>query len=235
MQNIAKEASFFSQICTDRCKGICCDPWWGIISYTVVKEHGLSNLNDFNTEVIKGVHERAQRIREAYVTNEASPRHLFNLPERYNIVVRDIKTGGKLTIDLLAMFAFRCLFLSKDKACTIHPALMNGAEIRPPHCGFMGSSDARPDEKGYCRIIHAASDPSSIQAAIDTERGTSEKYYREGRQSAEEAAEAVIERLKEYGRKHAAHIISVKKQALPGRNEPCYCGSGKKYKRCHGG
>lgn len=235
MQNIAKEPSFFSQICTEMCKGICCDPWWGIISYTAVKEQGLSNLRSFKTELIQGIYARAQRIRQAYVTNEASQRHLFNLPERYNIVVRDIKTADdKLMIDMLAMFAFRCLFLSKDKVCTIHPALMNGTEIRPPHCGFMGSLNARPGEKGYCGIIHAASDSSAMQAAIDAEREVSEKHYGEGRQTVEDAAEVVIERLKEYDRKHAAYVPSAERQPLPGRNEPCHCGSGKKYKKCHG-
>lgn len=240
MQNISQGLSFFSQICTDRCKGSCCDPWWGIISYTMVKEdQGLSNPSGFKAAIIKGINDRAQRIRQGYVTNEACPRHLFNLPERYNITVRDIKiNGNKLAIDMLAMFAFRCLFLSKDKACAIHPALMNGAEIRPPHCGFMGSLNATSDEKGYCRIIHAASgssaNDSAMQAAIDIERGASEKYYKEGRQTAEEAAEGVIGRLKQYCSKCATHLLPVERQVLPGRNEPCYCGSGKKYKKCHG-
>jgi preprotein translocase subunit SecA len=26
----------------------------------------------------------------------------------------------------------------------------------------------------------------------------------------------------------------VRVEKVPGRNEPCYCGSGKKYKLCHG-
>jgi uncharacterized protein YecA (UPF0149 family) len=25
----------------------------------------------------------------------------------------------------------------------------------------------------------------------------------------------------------------IKREAKPGRNEPCWCGSGKKYKKCH--
>jgi preprotein translocase subunit SecA len=32
----------------------------------------------------------------------------------------------------------------------------------------------------------------------------------------------------------AARSQPVVKQALVGRNEPCPCGSGKKYKHCHG-
>ena len=239
MNDISKNPSFFSQICIDRCKGCCCDPWWGIISYTIIKEDGLSNLNSFKVEIIKGIHARTQRIREGYITREASPRPLFDLPEKYNIVIRDIKiNGNKLVIDILAMFAFRCVFLSKNKVCTIHPALMNNVEIRPPHCGFMGSLTAKPGEKGYCRIIHAAlgssSNDASIEAAIEIERGTSERHYREGWPTGDLAADAVIDRLKEYCRKHAVHLFPVEKQTVPGRNEPCYCGSNIKYKKCHG-
>jgi Fe-S-cluster containining protein len=239
MNDIEKNTSFFSQICINRCKGCCCDPWWGIISYTIIKEGGLSHLNDFKAETIKGINARAHRIGERYVTNEASPKPLFNLPEKYNITVRDINIqGNKLAINILAMFAFRCLFLSEEKVCTIHPAMMNGIEIRPPHCGFMGSLDARQGEKGYCRIIHAASDSlnndSAINTAIDIERCASERHYREGWPTADLAADAVIDRLKEYCSRYAAHLLPVEKQVVPGRNEPCYCGSKKKYKKCHG-
>ncbi len=31
-----------------------------------------------------------------------------------------------------------------------------------------------------------------------------------------------------------AHAEPARRAAVPGRNEPCPCGSGKKYKRCHG-
>ena len=223
MNDISKSPSFFSQICIDRCKGSCCDPWWGIISYTIIKEGGLSNLNSFKAEIIQGIHARAQRIREGYVTKEASPRPLFNLPEKYNIVIRNIKiNGNKLAIDILVMFAFRCVFLSGDKVCTIHPALMNGVEIRPPHCGFMGSLDARPGEKGYCRIIHTASgafvSDSAMGQTIEMEKGMSARHYREGRQTAEQAADTVIERLKDHCCKYAVHLLPVEKQVLPGRN-----------------
>ena len=29
-------------------------------------------------------------------------------------------------------------------------------------------------------------------------------------------------------------VETIRKEALPGRNDPCFCGSGKKYKKCHG-
>jgi uncharacterized protein len=33
---------------------------------------------------------------------------------------------------------------------------------------------------------------------------------------------------------HAPKPATVRVEKLPGRNEPCWCGSGKKFKRCHG-
>ncbi|OGQ26114.1 MAG: hypothetical protein A3H47_06120 [Deltaproteobacteria bacterium RIFCSPLOWO2_02_FULL_42_39] len=237
MSSIAKESSFFSRICTDLCKGMCCDPWWGIISYTIVKEGVISNPDDFKKEIAKGIHDRVQRITEVYVTNERPARRLFNLPERYTVHVRNINTNGnKLSINVLAMFAFRCIFLSPDKTCLIHPSFLGGADIRPPQCGFMGSLNAHIGEKGYCRIIHAAqtNNESAIERAIEVEKNASERHYKEGFQTAEEAAEAVIGRVREYCFKYAKHLLAGERQAVLGRNDPCYCGSNKKYKKCHG-
>lgn len=232
-------ATSFSEICLTLCKGKCCAPWWGIISYSIRKEDGLSHLQDFKEDIVKGIREREQRIIDRYITSEASPRPLFKPAERYNVTVENIQiTGNSLSINLRAMFAFRCLFLSKDKRCTIHPSVMEGNDIRPPHCGYLGSLDAKPDEKGYCRIIHAAAasskDISKIKAAIDMENSVSERYFREGYPSAEIAAEAVVTKINEYVQKHAPYLLPVVSGRSPGRNEPCYCGSGKKYKKCHG-
>ena len=47
MSNLSGDASFFSAICSEKCGGLCCDPWWGIISYQIIKEGGVSNLNAF--------------------------------------------------------------------------------------------------------------------------------------------------------------------------------------------
>ena len=233
------DTSYFSAICTEQCKGLCCDPWWGIISYPLVKNGGISNLNAFRAEVVKGIKEREQRITEGYVTKEALPRRLFGHPDRYNVFIRDIKVNGSsLVLNVMAMFAFRCRYLSADKVCTIHPVLTGGGDIRPPHCGFMGSLNVRPGEKGYCRIIHAAESPSAdnnaISAAIEIEKGASEKHYREGLSTIEMAADNLINQLKDYCAKHLSHLLPQEKPPAPGRNDPCYCGSGKKYKRCHG-
>lgn len=227
--------SSFSSICIGQCKGKCCDPWWGIISYTVKRDGGLSRLRE---EILQGIRERAQRIMTQYVTNETPPRPLFKSPERYNVTVENIQiTGNSLLINLRAMFAFRCLFLSQDKRCTIHPSLFEGQDIRPPHCGYLGSLTAKPGEKGYCRILHTAAssgDPLKIDAAIDTEGAVSEKHYREGYPSPERAAEAVVAAIREYVRSHAPYLAPAEAGRGPGRNDPCHCGSGKKYKKCHG-
>lgn len=231
--------SSFSEICINLCKSKCCDPWWGIISYTIRKDSGLSSLQGFREEIIQRINERAKRIIDRYVTDEPSPRPLFKSPERYNVAVENIQVkDNSILINLRAMFAFRCLFLSGEKICTIHPSVLGGKDIRPEHCDYLGSSDAKPGERGYCRIIHAAAissnNASAINIAIETERSASETHYKGGYPSAQEAAEAVIVQIQDYCVKNAPYLLPVERKETPGRNDPCFCGSGKKYKRCHG-
>ncbi|MBI5748039.1 MAG: SEC-C domain-containing protein [Nitrospinae bacterium] len=236
MKQGLEDTSFFSNICINQCKGMCCDPWWGIIAFTIIKKDGFSRLNSFKSDVINEIRARAERIIEKYTTNEATPRPLFKEPERYNVKVEDIKVNDKtVEINIRAMFAFRCLFLSKEKACTIHPALLEGDDVRPQHCGFMGSPNAVQGEKGYCRIIYAAAgsanDNNAISSAIALEKDVSEKCFNEGFSLIEDAAGAVIEEVRLHSLKHSGQLMPVER---PGRNEPCFCGSGKKYKKCHG-
>ena len=40
--------------------------------------------------------------------------------------------------------------------------------------------------------------------------------------------------LRKFWKSYGPRVASVRKQAEPGRNDPCSCGSGKKYKKCHG-
>lgn len=243
----AGNTSYFSSICIDRCGGLCCDPWWGIIAYSIVKEGGLSGISAFRAELIRSINARERRIVSNYVTGEDKPRPLFSEPERYNVSLRDIQVNGaSIALSLLAMFSFRCKFLSGDKACLIHPSVLGngeGPDIRPPHCGFMGSLNVRPGEKGYCRIIHAAEgvgarsgEEAAVTEAIMVEKGASDKHYAEGVASAEEAADSVIARLQEMCAMRAPHLLPRQRKAgnTPGRNDPCWCGSNKKFKKCHG-
>ena len=240
-----QSASYFSSVCIERCGGLCCDPWWGIISYTMVKEHGLSSMGPFHKELVRTISSRAARIAENYVTSETPPRPLFTSPERYNVIVREIRVSGtSVALSLLAMFAFRCQFLSEDKACLAHPSVIGGGggpDIRPPHCGFMGSLNVAPGEKGYCRIIHAAEGASSggtadVEEAIRVEKQASATHHEKGVTSVEEAADKVIEQLKALCASRAPQLVTQQRTAekTPGRNDPCWCGSNKKFKKCHG-
>lgn len=237
MGAVAKDKSYFSSVCVQKCGGVCCDPWWGIISYPVVKYGGLSSLSSFRAEVLKGIRARAQRIIEAYETSEAPPRALFKSPEKYNVLVRDMRASGStLTMNLVAMFAFRCAFVSEDRSCLIHPSTI-GREIRPPHCGFLGTPESGPGEKGYCRIIHAAltGDAAGIEKALELEKQTAAKNLDEGVRTVEEAADRVVENIKAWCERNAPALMPQQRPSAPaGRNDPCWCGSGQKYKKCHG-
>ncbi len=235
----SKETSYFARICTEECGGLCCDPWWGIISYTMIKKDGLSKLKAFRAAVVKGITEREKRIRDAYKTDEEQRQPLFDRPERYNVRVTGLKAEGTaLHLSILAMFAFRCRYFTDERSCAIHPSLLGGREIRPAHCGLLGAPVARPGERGYCRIIHAGGSPTdtemAVRSAIEVEKGASAKHYAEGVSSIEEAADRVMSELNEYAAKERK---DPKPEAAkrPGRNDPCRCGSGLKFKKCHGG
>jgi preprotein translocase subunit SecA len=38
----------------------------------------------------------------------------------------------------------------------------------------------------------------------------------------------------EHDHEHGAAVPYRRESPKPGRNDPCFCGSGKKYKKCHG-
>lgn len=231
-----RDRSYFSSVCVEKCGGVCCDPWWGIISYPVVKQGGLRSLPSFRAEVLKGIQARAHRIIEAYRTSETPPRALFTSPEKYNVILRDVKASGStLSMNLVAMFAFRCVFVAGDRSCSIHPARA-GAEIRPPHCGFLGTPEAGPGQKGYCRIIHAATTggQAEIDKALAIENETASRNLREGVGTAEEAADRVVDALKSWCERNAPSLLAAEAPSPPGRNDPCWCGSSRKFKKCHG-
>lgn len=240
MSLTAEENSYFSEICIERCGGSCCDPWWGIISYPMVKKKGSADLASFRTQVISSIREREKRIVDAYVTREDAPRALFDRPERYNVRVTGIKAEGTtLKLTILAMFAFRCRFLMDNKSCGLHPSAMGGGEdIRPEHCGYLGSLNAGAGEKGYCRIIHAAESPGRVSAgvedAIRMEKETSIKHFKEGVRTIEDAAGRIVATVEEYAERNLSHLKPQTSEKKAGRNDPCPCGSGKKFKKCCG-
>lgn len=233
MQGITGSESYFSDICIEKCGGLCCDPWWAIISFPLIRHGGVTSLRQ---ELVKAIKARSQRIIENYVTNEAPKRRLFKAPHRFSVKLRGIKAeGSALTLDILTMFAFRCLFFSEERSCAIHPSVLGGGDIRPPHCAHLGVRDAIPGQKGYCRVIDAAaSGEAEAQKAIEVERQTARTHLKEGFDTAEEAADSLMAEINGYLSTHAPDLLQETRPALPGRNDPCWCTSGLKYKKCHG-
>lgn len=229
------------ELCIRHCEGCCCNPWWGIIRYSLTRADGLARLGDFKAELAASISERVERIKRNYVTNEDPPRALFNDPETYNVVLEKITPlpdgSGVLSFDLLGMFAFRCLFYSDDNKCSIHPTAL-GSDIRPPHCAELGNPNSGPGEKGYCRVVGTAiesgADPEAIAKAIENDKTISAKHMSEGFATVQAAAESVVSQIKEYAEKNMPELMPRRVAERPGRNDPCHCGSGQKYKKCHG-
>lgn len=225
-------------LCTELCGGVCCRPWWAIIVYTLKKEGGLSGLSDFKKTIIKSVRERIDRVTTHYVTTEPTPRPLFTAPEKICLDVEDVTHGrGFLSIRLRAMFAFRCAFEGEEGVCLIHPAI-KGVDIRPRWCRELGTPGRKAGEEGFCRIVDAAvssnMDVDRIKKAVELERKVNDSHFNRGFRSVEEAAEAIIPQIRKMARERLPQLTPQRAEKKPGRNEPCFCGSGKKYKKCHG-
>jgi hypothetical protein len=207
----------------------------------MTKPTGLSKLGDFKDDISVGIRERVERIKRNYITNEDPSRALFNDPEIYNVVLEKITSArdgsGSLSLDLLGMFAFKCLFFSDDNKCTIHPSAM-GSDIRPPRCAELGNPNSGPGEKGYCRVVGTAiesgADPDAIAGAIENDKVISAKHMSDGFTTVQGAAESVISQIREYAQKNMTELMPRRSAEKPGRNDPCHCGSGVKYKKCHG-
>lgn len=73
--------------------------------------------------------------------------------------------------------------------------------------------------------------PENRQLAPARERRTDMSRLREGRSAAAEAARAAAEGV---SRGHSKPETVKRTEKKVGRNDPCPCGSGKKYKHCHG-
>ena len=212
--DICMDEEVYYETCVERCMGSCCDPWWGIIFYTL-KKNALGEAEAFERELAAGIRKRVDRIKTSYVTKESPSRALFSDPDKYNVTAEKITVtpAGSLDIHVRAMFAFRCLFLSPEKQCEIHPTAFGGRDIRPPHCAELGAPDARPGEKGYCRIIRElvdhAGDTSTIEPAINFERRTSEKHFSEGVDTIDEAAEGLAREVRDYCRREAPSLLAL--------------------------
>ncbi len=113
--------------------------------------------------------------------------------------------------------------------------------------GFMYAVESWPDDwepprdRDAAAILDAALD--DIVALTEDDRGepTVSMYREDGPPSVSEerldrvgAAIWAVYDLRELARVLGPRIEPLRKAPEPGRNDPCPCGSGKKYKKCHG-
>ena len=113
--------------------------------------------------------------------------------------------------------------------------------------GFMFAVEAWPDEwtaprdKEAVKWLDGALEAMVALTEDDTEPATLSVFDDDGPPSISlnrlnafaDAIWAVYD-LRELWRNFGPRVETVHKEATPGRNDPCYCGSGKKYKKCHG-
>lgn len=113
--------------------------------------------------------------------------------------------------------------------------------------GFMFAVEAWPEEwaaprdKEATKWLNASLEAIVALTEDDTEPATLSVFDDDGppsvslkRLNAFADAVLAVYDLRELWRNFGPRIEPVRKEATPGRNDPCYCGSGKKYKKCHG-
>lgn len=113
--------------------------------------------------------------------------------------------------------------------------------------GFMYAVESWPEEwvaprdKDAQKWLDEALDSIVALTEDDTDEPTLAVFDDNGPPSVSEKrfnafADAVwaVYDLRELWRNVGPRVETVRKEALPGRNDVCFCGSGKKYKKCHG-
>ncbi len=113
--------------------------------------------------------------------------------------------------------------------------------------GFMYAVESWPDEwvsprdKEAQKWLNGALESIVALTEDDTEPPTLAVFDDAGPPSVSEKrfndfADAVwaVYDLRELWRNIGPRVETVRKEAVPGRNDLCFCGSGKKYKKCHG-
>jgi len=113
--------------------------------------------------------------------------------------------------------------------------------------GFMYAVETWPDDwqpprdREAAQMLDSALD--AIVALTEDDRGppTVSMYAEDGPASVSDerlddfgAAIWAVYELRQLWKSLGPRIDAVRKQPEPGRNDPCPCGSGKKYKKCHG-
>jgi uncharacterized protein len=88
--------------------------------------------------------------------------------------------------------------------------------------------------EGALEDISALADGDAGEPAISMYSEDGPPSVSNERLDAVAAAIWAVYTLREVWRSMGPRIAPVRKAPEPGRNDPCPCGSGKKYKKCHG-
>ena len=100
---------------------------------------------------------------------------------------------------------------------------------------------APPREREHAQWLDDALDSIVALTEDDTAQATINMYSEDGAPSVSETrvelfGEAIwaVYDLRQLWKSLGPRVETVRKAPEPGRNDPCWCGSGKKYKKCHG-
>ncbi len=100
---------------------------------------------------------------------------------------------------------------------------------------------APPREREHAQWLDDALDSIVALTEDDTAQATINMYSEDGAPSVSETrvelfGEAIwaVYDLRQLWKSLGPRVETVRKAPEPGRNDPCWCGSGKKFKKCHG-
>ncbi len=100
---------------------------------------------------------------------------------------------------------------------------------------------AAPRDKEAAAVLNEALDSIVSLTEDDTDTPTVSMHTEDGPPSVSDArlndfgaAIWAVYDLRELWQSIGPRVETVRKVETPGRNDPCWCGSGKKYKKCHG-
>ncbi|RYF82946.1 MAG: zinc chelation protein SecC [Comamonadaceae bacterium] len=133
----------------------------------------------------------------------------------------------------------------REKALTEGGDLPSFAQVWA--LGFMAGVDqwsedwTPPRDKEVAEMLADALESIEMLAADDTGVPALSMYAEDGpptvsEQRLEDMGEAIwsVYDLRQLWRSLGPRVQAARKSDEPGRNDPCHCGSGKKYKKCHG-
>lgn len=190
---------------------------------------------------------------EASFTDEAQALRFMSLwQRRWNEVTRALDTDVKqldedatYQPEIMDVRGAVAALPPEERAAMAGEALPSFAQVWA--LGFMFVVENWPEEwapprdKEAAQVINEALDAIVAMTEDDEDEPTLSVFSDDGPPSVSakrldafgEAIWAVYD-LREVWRQFGPRVETVRKAATPGRNDLCYCGSGKKYKKCHG-